>query len=302
MDDKKEPNVRKRTSHQSMSLKNELLEIFRSNSEDVMSTINSKNLDVQIVNLKNEDVKSNPYQPRKIFDEEKLNELAASIKEHGVLSPILVNKIDNNGQYTLVAGERRLLASKKAGKNDIPAIIGDFTDKQLLEISLLENLQREDLNAIEIATALNQMATILGYSQEMIAERVGKSREYVSNMIRLLKLPNDIQTDVLDNKISVGHARAILSISNEDKKRELVEKIVEQKLSVRDTEKLVKQKSPQGKELPNKEGKSDIYKLCEEELIKHLGLSNIKVDKKCIKINFSSTGELEKIKNLLIKK
>lgn len=302
MDDKKETNMRKRTSHQTMSLKNELLEIFRNNSEDVMSTINSKNLDVQIVNLNIEDIKSNPYQPRKVFDDEKLSELAASIKEHGVLSPILVNKIDKNGQYTLVAGERRLLASKKAGKREIPAIIGDFTDKQLLEISVLENLQREDLNAIEIATALNQMVTVLGYSHEMIAERVGKSREYVSNMIRLLKLPDEIQSNVLDNKISVGHARAILSVSDENKKRQLVNEIVERKLSVRDTEKLVKQKQPQEKKLQIKESKENIYKKYEKELIENLGISNIKIDKKYIKFSFSDVNELEMIKNILLKK
>ncbi|MBP3852298.1 MAG: ParB/RepB/Spo0J family partition protein, partial [Erysipelotrichaceae bacterium] len=160
-----------------------------------------------------DDIRPNPYQPRKIFNREAMEELSQSIQQHGVFTPILVKKSISG--YELIAGERRWRASKMAGLSDIPAIIVDFDDQQMMEIALLENIQREDLNIIEEAKAYEQLIQRLNYTQEQLAHRVGKSREHITNTMRLLKLPDQIQDYVIAKKLSMGHARALLGIKDE---------------------------------------------------------------------------------------
>lgn len=181
----------------------------------------------------------NPKQPRKDFDEVALNELAASIKIHDIIQPLTVSKL-SDGKYKLIAGERRFRAAKIAGIKDVPVYIRQANDVQLLELSLLENLQRENLNAIEIALSYKRLVDDLGYTQEQVAERMGKERSSVANYIRLLKLPPDIQIAVRNNIISMGHARALINVDVIDKQLFIFNEIKKRGLSVRQTEELVR--------------------------------------------------------------
>ncbi len=183
-------------------------------------------------------IRSNPYQPRKEFDEVKLAELAESIREHGVFTPILVKEA-NNG-YELIAGERRLRASILAQKDMIPAIIVDFDDKQMMEIALLENVQREDLNPIEEAIGYQKLIERLNYTQEEVAKRIGKSRVYVTNLLRLLQLPTKIQDMVAKGELSYGHAKCLLPLKDESLMLEFARKAVKEQMNVRALEKAVK--------------------------------------------------------------
>ena len=183
-------------------------------------------------------IRPNPYQPRRTFDEAKLQELAESIKTHGVFTPILVKNAIQG--YELIAGERRLRAAKIAGLKTIPAIIVEFDDAQMMEIALLENIQREDLNAIEEALGYEKIIARLNYTQEELAKRIGKSREHVANMLRLLKLPQTVQQHVVDGKLSMGHVRALLSLKDPQRMEEVAEKAIALHLSVRAVETLVK--------------------------------------------------------------
>ena len=180
------------------------------------------------------DVKPNPYQPRKNFDDDKIQELADSIKLHGVFTPILVKKAVKG--YELIAGERRLRASKVAGLKTIPAILMEFDDQQMMEIALLENIQREDLNAIEEAQGYEKLIKKLGYTQEELAKRIGKSREHVANMLRLLKLPKSVQQYVIDKQLSMGHVRALLGLKDASQIEDVAKKAIQLHLSVRAVE------------------------------------------------------------------
>ena len=192
----------------------------------------------EIVNIKLDELRSNPYQPRKNFDEEALKELAHSIKEHGVFQPIIVKKSIKG--YEIIAGERRVKASKLAGLTEIPAIIRDFNDTQMMEIALLENLQREDLNAIEEAAAYKKLQETLALTQEELATRLGKSRSHITNMIGLLSLPQDIQKYIIEDKISMGHARVLSKLEDHNQQQTLANKIVDEGISVRELEDLTK--------------------------------------------------------------
>ncbi len=182
------------------------------------------------------DTRANPYQPRKQFDEASLNELADSIRENGVFQPILVRKSKTLKGYELVAGERRLRASKLAGKKDIPAIVVDFSEAQMMEISLLENIQRKDLTPIEQATAYDQLIKKLNYTQDELAKRLGKSRTNITNLLRLLNLPNEVKKLVNANKLSYGQARTLLALDDEDEMVALAKRAVKEDLSVRELE------------------------------------------------------------------
>jgi len=185
------------------------------------------------------EIETNPKQPRHHFDEQALNELAASIKMHDIIQPITVSKLPNN-RYRLISGERRYRAAKIAGLVDLPAYIRQANDSQLLELALLENLQREDLNAIEIALSYKRMMDELDHTQEQVAERMGKERSTVANYIRLLKLPPDIQVAVRNSIITMGHARALINVDTVDKQLYIFHEVVDRKLSVRQTEELVR--------------------------------------------------------------
>lgn len=184
-------------------------------------------------------IEPNPEQPRHDFDENALSELAASVKMHDIIQPLTVTKI-GNGKYRIVAGERRFRAAKIAGLTDVPVYIRDTKDSQILELALLENLQREDLNAIEIALSYRQLMEELDYTQDQLAERMGKERSTITNYIRLLKLPPDLQAAVRNGKISMGHARALINVDAVDKQLYIFNEIKNKELSVRQTEELVR--------------------------------------------------------------
>jgi len=243
-------------------------------------------------------IKPNPYQPRTEFDDQKLEELARSIEEHGVIQPIIVRKKDDG--YELVAGERRWRAAKKAGIRKIPAIVKEYSDGQMLEIALLENLQREDLNPIEEATAYKQLIEDLGITQEALSKRIGKSRSVIANSIRLLNLPEEIQELLAKGKITTGHARALLSLDDEKEQKQMAQKILEKDLTVREIERLVKKPKKQNK---RKEETNPLITHLEDRLKQFFG-TKVKVrsgkNKGKIEIEYYSEEDLERILELVM--
>ena len=205
------------------------------------------------VELPIEEIRPNPYQPRKEFDKKALEELSESIKTHGIFTPLLVRKSVSG--YDLITGERRLRAAKMAGLKTVPAIQVEFTEEQMMEIAILENVQREDLNPIEEAAAYESLIQKLGYTQEKLAERVGKSREYCANIMRLLKLPEDVQSMVVNKQLTMSHVRPLLSLNDEEEIYEAAEKIKKNKMSVREVEAYVRDVNGGGQKKPKK--KSD---------------------------------------------
>lgn len=186
-----------------------------------------------------ESIEANPYQPRRHFDSESLQELAASIKEHGVLQPLLVRK--KGSGYQLIAGERRLRAAKQVGLRTVPVVVKELDDRTIMEIALVENLQREDLNPIEEAEAYRRLMDEFNLTQEEVAKAVGKSRSAIANTLRLLNLPGSIQQMVTNGQLAMGHARALLSLEQPEQQLYISEKIIKEKLSVRETEEIVRQ-------------------------------------------------------------
>ena len=245
-----------------------------------------------IVEIRLDEIRSNPYQPRKTFDEESLKELAESIKEHGVVQPVIVKKSIKG--YELVAGERRTKASKIAGKTTIPAIIRDFNDEEMMEIALIENIQRENLNPIEEALAYENIIKSTGMTQEKIAQKFGKSRSYVTNMLGLLNLPVETKKLVEKGDISASHARVLSKMDDEKKINEIAKKVVNDKINVREIEELVKQVNiaPTKKIVPN------TYKIYEDVLRDKVG-TKVKVSNKKIEIPFDSQKDLERILEIL---
>lgn len=250
-------------------------------------------------------VEPNREQPRKNFDEDALMELSDSIKQFGVLSPLLVQ--DKGTYYEIIAGERRWRAAKMAGLKEVPVIIRNLTDQEIVEISLIENIQREDLNPIEEALAYKRLLEEFHLKQDEVAERVSKSRTAVTNSMRLLKLDERVQQMIIDEMITTGHARAILSITDKDKQYEFAQRIFDEKLSVRDVEKEVKRMQKEKKADKNKENDFDpklqaIYTDLEEQLKGILGTKvsiNAKDKKKGkIEIEYYSQDELDRIINL----
>ncbi len=189
-----------------------------------------------------EQIIPNPDQPRKIINDEELTELSNSIKEKGILQPILV--VPKNGTYLIVAGERRYLAAKRANLNKIPAIVKNFNEEEILEIALIENIQRKDLNPMDEAFAISQIIERCSLTHEQVAQKLGKSRVYVTNVTRLLKLPTIVKTKIIENKISRGHALPLLQLEKEEDIISIAEKIEKEGLSVREVEKIVKNYSP----------------------------------------------------------
>lgn len=253
-----------------------------------------------------EQVEVNPFQPRNHFDEEKLIELAESIKKQGIIQPITVRKLAEN-QYQIIAGERRFRASKLAGLTTIPAFVREANDEQMLEMGLVENIQRENLNPIEIALSYQRMITECNLKQEELGERVGKNRTSVTNYLRLLKLPPDVQIAVRDNKISFGHARAIIALETVDKQLAVYKKIIDEDLSVRKTEDLARELSkPKEKEAastPKKNAHFQEYNKLQNKLSNHFGTKvGVKVNEKNegeIKIPFYSTEDFNRILEIL---
>ncbi len=247
-------------------------------------------------------VEPNREQPRKFFDEDALQELADSIKQFGLLQPILVQ--DRKDYYEIIAGERRWRAAKLAGLKEVPVIIKNYTEQEIVEIALIENIQREDLNPIEEAQAYKKLLTEFNLKQDEVAERVSKSRAAVTNSIRLLKLSDKVQQMVIDDMISTGHARALLAIEDPEQQYIIAQKIFDEKLSVRDIEKLVKDlhKTPKAKKLDDKAMQA-IYQDIEEKLKQCLG-TKVAISSKGkgagkIEIEFYSHEDLDRLLEMI---
>ncbi len=254
-----------------------------------------------IVNIN--DIEPNRNQPRKNFDDDSLIELSESIKQHGLIQPILV--VNRGTFYEIVAGERRWRASKLAGLKEVPVIIRDFTEQQIVEIALIENLQREDLNPIEEALAYKRLMSEFNLKQDEVAERVSKNRATIANSIRLLKLSDNVQQMVIDKELTEGHARAILSVDNPEKQYEIALKIYNEKMSVRDVEKYIRNLSkPEKPVKPVNATLKAIYEKLEEELKQKLG-TKVSITSKNddgsgkLEIEFYSHDDLERITDML---
>jgi ParB family transcriptional regulator, chromosome partitioning protein len=249
-------------------------------------------------------IETNPKQPRRDFDEDALNELAASIRLHDIIQPITVSKLPS-GKFRIISGERRFRAAKKAALKDIPVYIRSANDHQLLELALLENLQREDLNAIEIALSYKRMMDELNYTQEEVSERMGKERSTVANYVRLLKLPPDIQISVRNNEISMGHARALINVDTVDKQLYIFSDIKNKGLSVRQTEELVRKLYKGDHAVKNsvKPSLPPAFKKIEDNLASHFStrvrFNHNKNGYGNISIEYYSVQELNKILELM---
>lgn len=249
-------------------------------------------------------VEPNREQPRKSFDEESLQELADSIRQFGLLQPILVQ--DRKEYYEIIAGERRWRAAKLAGLKEVPVIIKDYTEQEILEISLIENIQREDLNPIEEAQAYKKLITEFNLKQEEVAERVSKSRTAVTNSMRLLKLSQEVQKMVIDNMISTGHARTLLAVEDVKEQEEIARKIYNEKLSVRDVEKLVKKlhKEEKPKKAMDDKALDMIYQDISEKL-KQVFSTKVSISSKGegagkIELEFYNHADLDRLMDLLL--
>lgn len=269
--------------------------------EKVVEKIVEKPIEVR---LKISEIEPNRDQPRKDFNEDSLEELADSIREYGVLQPLLVQK--EEGYYRIIAGERRWRAAKKAGLKEIPVIIKDYTSQQIVEISLIENIQREDLNPIEEAMAYKRLLEEFHLKQDEVAERVSKSRVVITNAIRLLRLDDRVQNMLINDMLSAGHGRALLGIEDREEQYAVAIRIVDEKLSVRETEKLVKNMlHPKRKKEENVFSESEelAYQNMQERMKQILG-SKVSIRKKDknkgkIEIEYYSADELEGLMELL---
>lgn len=255
----------------------------------------------QVISVSIKELRPNPYQPRRVFNQDKLNELAKSIEEHGIIQPIIVRRSLNG--FEIVAGERRWRAAQLAKLDIVPCVQRDFSDLQLSEIALIENLQREDLNPIEIAEAYSKLMQNFSLTQEELAKKVGQSRSHVANFLRLMNLPKEIREYVSRGTISMGHARAILGLTDRSQQILLAKKIVEEDLSVRVVEQIVNRFSNTGNREPKKPVKpSPIIKQYEEQFRNYLGTSvRIMQGKKRgkIEIDFFSSDDLERILQII---
>lgn len=273
------------------------------NTENVLDNmLDNKN----IVELKISQIEPNKEQPRTHFDEEKLAALAESIEEYGVITPIVVKKLEN-GFYKIIAGERRWRASKIAGKKTIPAIIKDYDDKETMEVALIENLQRENLNPFEEANGYKELMDIFSLTQEEVAKKAGKSRSAVANSIRLLSLPNEIKKYVLEEKLSVGHVRAVLSIESDELKIIAAKKIIEKGMNVRQTEEYISSLLKEKKEKKKSQLEEELnrYFLSLEKKLSSQLKTNVKIHrgrkKGKIEIEYQNDEEFERLMKILKK-
>jgi len=248
-------------------------------------------------------IEPNPLQPRSVFDAARLAELSQSIRANGVIQPLIVRKVGD--QFHLVAGERRWRAAKLAGLAEVPVVVQELSDNRVLEVALIENIQREDLNPIEVATAFEKLAGELGLSHEEIGQRTGKDRSTITNMLRLLRLPGDIQIMLAEKRLSMGHAKAILALPDEDLQREVAEKAASQGLSVRQVEQMV-QKMTQSRE-PKKGAEAEVdpnVKAAIRELEDALG-TKVRIIERApgkgrIEIDYYSTDDLDRIYSVIV--
>ena len=252
----------------------------------------------EIIEIPISELRPNPYQPRKIFDNDKLKELSESIKEHGVFQPIIVKKSIKG--YEIIAGERRYRASKLAGLEKIPAIVRNFTDNQMMEIALLENLQRENLNAIEEAVAYKSMIDKMNITQDELSKKVGKSRSHITNILGLLRLPLEVQKLLVDEKISMSHARVISKLESREEMIELATKIIKEQMPVRDVEKISTEGTLTKKNKNERKTRSQAseYKYVEDMMSDKLD-TKVKIKDKKIEISFNNVNDLNRILEIL---
>ena len=252
----------------------------------------------EIVDINIDELRSNPYQPRKVFDEDALQELSDSIKQHGVFQPIIVKKSIHG--YEIIAGERRVKASKMAGLTTVPAIVREFNDTEMMEIALLENLQREDLNPIEEANAYIKIMEAKNLTHEELAKVLGKSQSYITNMIGLVRLPDEVKQMVIDNKLSMTHARILSKMSDYNTIMLLAKRIIEENLSVRDMEEIAKGNGIEKvvKVKRNVKQSDQKYKYAEELLCEKLD-SKVRVFKNKIEVKFNDVEDLNRILEIL---
>ena len=255
--------------------------------------VEEANGNVEEINLS--EIRSNPYQPRKTFNEESLNELATSIKQYGIVEPIIVKKSIKG--YELIAGERRCKAAKIAGLTKVPAIIKDFNDQEMMEIALIENIQREDLNPIDEATSVANIIKLRGMTQEEFATTFGKSRSYVTNLLGLLNLPKDVQNKLINKEISMSHARVLSKIDDEEKVIFLADKVIKEKMNVRDLERYVTANNDLVKRKPINVAQSNNMKIYENAFSDKIG-NKVRITKSKIEINYDSIKDLERIMEL----
>lgn len=278
---------------------------------DSLFVVNSTDVEVStsdlISNISIDSLRPNPYQPRKTFSPEALEELKNSIIENGILQPIIIRKSSIQG-YEIVAGERRFRAAKEAGLKEVPAVVRDFNDNQMMELALLENLQRENLTPIEEAEAYHTIMDKLGYTQEAIADKMGKSRSHVANHLRLLTMPEQLQHFVSQDKLSYGHAKVLLGIKDKNEMLRIAKKVVELGLSVRQLEQLIKntklKKPIKKEEIVSFEHLEYFVQEETENLREMFGTKvsiNLNRDKGKIEIDFMSLEDLERIVGLLKK-
>lgn len=258
----------------------------------------------QVEKIKVREIKPNPFQPRKEFKEEALQELATSIKTHGILQPIIVRK--KGMSYEIVVGERRYRASKLALQKEIPAVVRDLTDQQMMEFALLENLQREDLTPIEEAEAYQSLMENLDLTQEQLAQRLGKSRPYIANHIRLLSLPQDVKQLITDGVISTGHGRALLGLKRKKLISQIAEKVIAQGMNVRQLEALVQTLNADVSRETKEEPKKDLFLEEREGILRDYFGTSVVIkkgkSKGKIEIEFFSDDDLERILEILDKK
>jgi ParB family chromosome partitioning protein len=244
------------------------------------------------------EIKPNVNQPRKNFDPQKINELADSIREHGIIQPLVVRS--KGAGYEIVAGERRYRAAREAGLSQVPCLVREFSDEENMLIAIIENMQREDLNPIEEAQGLNEMIRAYGMTQEDVSKSVSKSRPYITNALRLLKLPQEMQTMLAEGKMSTGHARALLSIKDKARQEAVCHKITEQGISVREAERLAKApEKPEKKPAPRKD--EDVLRV--EEELKELYGTKVSIHQKgkkgSIEIEYYDPGDLNRLIDIL---
>lgn len=269
--------------------------IFGTDVEQFLEDIQNRSAEVpgrKEIRVPINEIRPNPYQPRKEFDPDALNELADSIRTHGIFTPLLVRKSVTG--YDLITGERRLRAAKIAGLDTVPAISVDFTEEEMMEIAILENVQREDLNPIEEATAYDSLVKKLGYTQEKLAERVGKSREYCANIMRLLKLPDEVQGMVIDKKLTMSHVRPLLALDSEEEMTETARKIQKDKLSVREVEKYIRERNKPAPVRTHTDDRDPAIRALEERMSEKLG-TQVTFRRNSFTIAFSDTADMNRI-------
>lgn len=270
--------------------------IFGADVDTVIKDIENSVPKESQIGIPIDQIRPNPYQPRKVFDQDKIEELAESIRVHGIFTPIIVVKSVYG--YDLVAGERRLRASQLVGLSEMPAIVVDFNQQQMMEIALLENIQRENLNVIEEAKAYQQLIEKMGYTQEQLSKQVGKSRSHVTNILRILQLPQKIQDAILEGAISMGHARAMLAVADESMLEPLLKRIISEQLSVREIEKIIREMSSKKNTTKNTQ---DPFILDQETQLQRIFKTKVKIDNNKVSLNYVDIDDLNRLLELLKK-